>query len=298
MRARQSVVGIRVRPRRQIWSEARHEPESMRAISDDESEAGAPNPCHAGSSGSAPMFRNGCVAVSLPHPRGDRNAAHGNSASGFQLSVGCYNPPMNCELREKGYTLVKGLLEPSMARVVYRMFLLKQWREQCFRDNHIPTAVSMSNDVITDALLLDLLPRIEEISGCRLVPTYSYARLYFHGDAMLRHRDRGSCEVSVSIHLGKDGGDSSLWFAPDSKVEMDGGDGAIYLGCEAEHWRDPFSGSTLGQMFLHYVVAGGRFAESYFEGNPGRFPTSISDLSRTGRAESPNLAQSPSLEGG
>jgi hypothetical protein len=166
---------------------------------------------------------------------------------------------MNCKLRETGYTLVKG-------------FLLKQWRGECFRDNHIPTAISLSNDVVTDALLLDLLPSIEEIAGCQLVPTYSYARLYFHGDAMLRHRDRGSCEVSASIHLGKDGGDSSLWFAPNSKVEMDGGDGAVYLGCEAEHWRYPFTGNTMGQLFLHYVVAGGRFAQSYFEGNPGRCP--------------------------
>jgi hypothetical protein len=204
---------------------------------------------------------------------------------------------MRCELKEKGYTLVKGLIEPSLARVIYKMFLLKQWRGQCFRDNHIPTAVSVSNDIVTDALLVDLLPSIEEICGSRLVPTYSYARLYFHGDAMLRHRDRGSCEVSVSIHLGKDGGDSSLWFAPNSKVEMDGGDGAVYLGCEAEHWRHAFTGNTMGQMFLHYVVAGGRYAQSYFEGNPGRFPPSISDLSRLNLGESLDSPHSSSLQG-
>ena len=204
---------------------------------------------------------------------------------------------MKRDLREKGYILVKGLIEPGLARVLYKMFLLKQWRGQCFRDNHIPTAVSISNDVLTDALLLDLLPNMEEVAGCRLVPTYSYARLYFHGDAMLRHRDRGSCEVSASIHLGRDCGESNLWFAPDCKVEMAAGDGAVYLGCEAEHWRYPFTGNTMGQMFLHYVVAGGQYAQSYFEGNPARFPPSISDLSRRSFGEIPPASHSEPLKG-
>src|SRR5262249_13734777 len=157
----------------------------------------------------------------------------------------------------------------------YKMLLLKQWRGECLRDNHIPTAVSVSSEASTDALLLELLPRIEGIYGSPLVPTYSYARVYFHGDAMVRHRDRGSCEVSVSLHLGRNGGDSSLWFAPNARVEMEGGDGAVYLGCEAEHWRERFTGRAMGQIFLHYVEACGRFAENYFDGHPDRFPPSI-----------------------
>jgi hypothetical protein len=203
---------------------------------------------------------------------------------------------VNAELRDKGYTLVKGLIEPNLARVIYKTLLLKRWRGECFRDNHIPTAASVSNEPLTDALLLELLPSIEEISGCRLVPTYSYARLYFHGDAMVRHRDRGSCEVSASIHLGKDGGEACLWFAPNSRVEMDEGDGAVYLGCEAEHWRERFTGNTLGQTFLHYVVAGGRFVQNYFDGHSDRFPPSISDASRLDQGESTTLVRSSSLE--
>jgi hypothetical protein len=184
---------------------------------------------------------------------------------------------MNPELREKGYVPSKGLLEPSLARVIYKTLLLSQWRGECFRDNHVPTAVSISNVATTDALLLELHPKIEAISGCRLVPTYSYARLYFNGDTLIRHRDRGSCEVSVSIHLGRDGGEGSLSFAPNNKVEMEVGDGAVYLGCETEHWRERFTGNTLGQIFLHYVVEGGPLAALYFDSNPHRFPPSISE---------------------
>jgi hypothetical protein len=202
------------------------------------------------------------------------------------IEASCYNPPMNSELREKGYVLVKSLIEPNLARVMYKALLLMHWRGKCFRDNHIPTAASISNEAVTDALLLDLRPRIEGIFARQLVPAYSYARLYFHGDAMIRHRDRGSCEVSASIHLGKDGGDSSLWFAPNSKIEMDAGDSAIYLGCEAEHWRERFTGNTMGQIFLHYVEVGGRFAQNYFDGHPDRFPPSISDVTRLCQGES------------
>ena len=89
------------------------------------------------------------------------------------------------------------------------------------------------------------------------MPTYSYARVYFHGDGFIRHSDRGSCEVSVSIHVGRDGGEASLWFPPDTRVEMEEGDGAVYLGCETDHWRERFTGSAMGQLLLHYVVAGG-----------------------------------------
>jgi hypothetical protein len=209
-----------------------------------------------------------------------RQAADAASARGAAAPlvvdgrVWFYDMPMNPQLREKGYLPAKGLLEPTLARVVHKTLLLQQWRRECSRDNHIPTAASVSNTALTDALLLELRPRIEAIAACRLVPTYSYARVYFHGDAMVRHQDRESCEVSVSIHLGRDGGDASLWFQPGAKVEMEPGDGAVYL-YETDHWREGFTGNTMGQIFLHYVVTDGRFAAHYFDGRPQRFPPSI-----------------------
>jgi hypothetical protein len=183
---------------------------------------------------------------------------------------------MNPELRAKGYIPTRRILEPSVARVVYTTLLLQHWRGECFRDNHVPTAASVCNVALTDALLLELRPRIEAIAGCRLVPTYSYARVYFHGDGFIRHYDRGACEVSVSINLGRDGGEASLWFAPNGKVEMEQGDGIVYLGGEKDHWRERFDGNAMAQLLLHYVVAGGAHAAEYFDGWPERFPPSIS----------------------
>jgi hypothetical protein len=182
---------------------------------------------------------------------------------------------MNAELRERGYRFTKSVLAPDLARVLYKTLLLSRWRGEGTRDNHVPTAISFANTPVTDAVLLDLQARIEAIAGCALVPTYSYARLYFHGDTFMRHRDRQSCEVSASIHLGRDGGDGSLVFPPNTKVEMEAGDGAVYLGCEVEHWRERFTGRAMGQIFLHYVIAGGAHAEHAFDHRPQRFPPSV-----------------------
>jgi hypothetical protein len=72
---------------------------------------------------------------------------------------------MNPELQARRYLPSKGLLEPVLARVVWKMLLLAQWRGECFRDNHVPTAAALTNAPLTDALLLELRPRIEAIAG-------------------------------------------------------------------------------------------------------------------------------------
>lgn len=193
------------------------------------------------------------------------------SAAEAGASVAAVNP----ELRDRGYVARKGLLDPAVARLLWTTMLLHQWRGESFRDNHVPTAASITGTALTDALLLELRPAVEEIAGCHLVPTYSYARLYFRGDGLIRHRDRQSCEVSVSVHLGRVGGDGSLCFGDDDRVDMESGDGAVYLGCATDHWREPFTGTVMGQVFLHYVDRDGPYAQHGFDGRPERFPPSV-----------------------
>ena len=54
--------------------------------------------------------------------------------------------------------------------------------------------------VVAPALSIPTSPDIA--TGLKLVPTYAYCRLYKNGNILRRHKDRPSCEISTTIHLG------------------------------------------------------------------------------------------------
>ena len=99
---------------------------------------------------------------------------------------------------------------------------------------------------------------MQQETGLELVPTYSYARIYKHGDILHKHKDRPSCEISTTIHLG---GDKWSIFIEGTEVMLDIGDMLVYSGCELEHWREPFEGNTCAQVFLHYNHLNGPFSK-------------------------------------
>ena len=125
---------------------------------------------------------------------------------------------------------------------------------------------------VFELLLLQKLQEVEALSGRRLHPTYSYARLYEHGDILENHIDRESCEISVTVTLDFDGdvwpiymGDSVEKSNP-SKIEMNVGDAVLYRGMDKYHWREKYvEGKWQAQVFLHYVDADGPHAEWAFD---------------------------------
>ena len=44
------------------------------------------------------------------------------------------------------------------------------------------------------------------------------------------------------------------------------GDGLLYRGIDVFHWREPFQGNRLVQVFLHYVDRNGPHADQKFDG--------------------------------
>lgn len=208
---------------------------------------------------------------------GRQGDVRAEKCDGFVLALRAMTPA----LREHLYLPVKELIPPSMARLIYKALLLKHWRGEFVQDDQVATATSFYSEPVTDALLCELQPKIESLSGCSLVPAYTYARLYFYGNVLDRHRDREACEISASVNLGCDGGDPAIWFEPNNRVEMQPGDGAIYLGREATHWRPAFSGDLMGQLFVHYVIAGGPYAEHEFDRRGHLFPPRVTNSSST-----------------
>ena len=179
------------------------------------------------------------------------------------------------------YQVIKGAVSYELANFIYNYFLLKRdavkyMYEQnityangmlgTWKDEQIPNTYSHYADHVMETLLMKVLPVMKKETGLELIPTYSYARIYKQGDILHKHKDRPSCEISTSVHLG---GDPWSIFVEGTEVILDVGDMLVYSGCELEHWREPFEGDSCGQVFLHYNHVNGPFADkNKFDGRP------------------------------
>ena len=188
------------------------------------------------------------------------------------------------------YKVIRQAISKELADFVYSYFLMKRnvarklfddrYISQLnsdygvWNDEQIPETYSHYADIAMETLLDKLTPKIEEETGLKLIPTYSYARIYKKGDELKRHKDRYSCEVSTTLNLGGD--KWPIYLEPSGeegkegiKVDLEPGDSLIYKGCEVEHWREAFEGENCGQVFLHYNDASGENAEeNKYDGRP------------------------------
>jgi len=116
----------------------------------------------------------------------------------------------------------------------------------------------------TDALLIKNISCVSENTGFKLLPSYSYGRVYTKFAHLKKHVDRPSCEISVTIQIGSDG---TPWpiFMGEEKVLLKEGDAVLYKGTEVTHWREEFQGDWHSQIFLHYVKADGKYKEYYID---------------------------------
>ena len=186
--------------------------------------------------------------------------------------------------KKDNYIVIKKAIDPKIADFVYRYFLLKRSVARTlfdtkyispfteywgvWNDAQVPETYSHYADTAMETLLLDVLPIMQEKTGLRLVPTYSYARIYKKGDVLKRHKDRFSCEISTTLNLGGDdwpiyieakenigdpeNGFPSITNNKGTKVVLEPGDMLVYKGNLCEHWREEFTGENCGQVFLHY----------------------------------------------
>lgn len=140
-------------------------------------------------------------------------------------------------------------------------------------DGQVAGAQAAYADPVTETLLLRLQPRVEWLCERRLFPTYSYVRVYGSGCELTAHVDRAACEVSVSLSLGQEPATPwPLWMRVGDRsaaLELTAGDAAVYFGMECLHWREPYGGDRLVQVFLHYVDANGRHSDLKFDRRAG-----------------------------
>ena len=204
--------------------------------------------------------------------------------------------------KKNKYQVIKGAISKELADVAYRYLQISAEADNWminnyvthagnplvgnFHDPQVPGSYAKYADRFMEVLLVKTIDVMQKKTGLKLVPTYSYTRLYRNGNILKRHKDRPSCEISTTLCLGGDHwpiyldptGESNLLLGAGEDIEeskrlinnpnkgieinLKPGDMLIYSGCELEHWRKPFEGKLCGQVFLHYNHADGQFAKS------------------------------------
>jgi len=122
-----------------------------------------------------------------------------------------------------------------------------------------------------ESLLLYLKPTVEKITGKRLHPTYSYARIYYNDAEMRLHKDKPSCQYSASMTIEVDEtGPWEMWMenldASYTPVSISVGSILVYRGDRLNHFREKYKGKKQIQVILHYVDADGEYAENIYDG--------------------------------
>ena len=205
--------------------------------------------------------------------------------------------------KTKKYQVIKGALSKELANFIFNYMMLQRDAVDFMMKNNkvnpanpfmgkrtdqqIPGAYSKYADWVMETLLMFMIPVMKAKTGLELIPTYSYTRLYEKGNILKRHKDRPSCEVSTTLHLGGD--EWPIYLDPTGQnfvvdeykniikpgapkgiqVDLKVGDMLIYSGCDLEHWREPFEGRVCSQVFLHYNHANGPFAKTnLLDGRP------------------------------
>jgi hypothetical protein len=177
------------------------------------------------------------------------------------------------------YLVIKQAINKELANFLYNYFSIKKdvaytvlhsgfvspYTEYFghWNDSQVPGSFSHYADIAMDTLLLKVQPIMEQHTKIKLIPTYSYTRMYAKGNELKRHKDRSSCEISTTMNLGGD-----LWpifiklsNKKNIQVILEPGDMLVYKGCILEHWREPFQGDECCQVFLHYNNALSDYAE-------------------------------------
>ena len=177
--------------------------------------------------------------------------------------------------KKKKYTVIRQAISKDLAAFVANYFSMqKQVYDTCRnaryispfeniighyegKDEQIPETYSQYSNIAMETLMLKCQPEMEKVTGLKLYPAYTYARIYKKGDELKRHKDRFSCEISTTMNLAGD--DWPIYLEPSGevgkkgiKVDLKPGDMLVYSGCELEHWRNKFRGKECIQAFLHY----------------------------------------------
>ena len=173
------------------------------------------------------------------------------------------------EFNEFGAIQIKDVIPPQLSQFIthalMREYDLCRLEDRPHKDDQVTDAVSvLQRNLFLDTISERIWPFLENVLEEKLIPTYSYARLYTNGNELKNHIDRESCEISITIQLGRSHHYSWPIYTNNKRFDMAECDGVLYKGMEIPHWRNKCEGPDgyySGQLFCHYVREDGPYAE-------------------------------------
>lgn len=173
---------------------------------------------------------------------------------------------MTNDFDKNGYIHLKNVLDKNQCKNLTTELKGYVDRKETKYDPQCPKSETIHGAKVFDKLLEDLLPYFEKVSGKKLHPTYSFARLYKPGEELKKHKDRPACEISATVTLGFEGNPWAIYMEG-NKVDMQIGDVVLYRGIDLLHWREKYTeGKWQAQVFLHYVDANGPHQHQKYDG--------------------------------
>ena len=182
---------------------------------------------------------------------------------------------------ENGFIVKKNVLHEQtihLLKLQFKMFeectyihhKIDYSNKDYFQDKQVNNSFSWFSNFCFESLLLILQKDYETILNKKLFPCYSYARTMYRGANMKPHKDKPSCQYSVTICIDEDLNNPYPIFIEDyagktHSVHLKSGDALFYNGTELNHWREEYQGKEQMQVMLHYVDAEGIFKDYKFD---------------------------------
>jgi hypothetical protein len=179
---------------------------------------------------------------------------------------------LNEKYKNESHFIIKQFISPSMVEYFRRYFRLLRENGILYKgDQQVGEKCdTVYGDPAFDSFLDVSTSEVSNIVGIHLLPSYTYARIYYNGCKLDRHVDRKECEHSCTLALGGDYDELwPIWIKEKDKepiaVYLNPGDALFYKGTEVEHWREPFEGREQYQLFMHYVDKNGNYKDCIYD---------------------------------
>ena len=175
----------------------------------------------------------------------------------------------------KLYVIREGVSKETCEQLKTEYLMIKEVVETQYSgptsDPIMPGAFAMYSPVCFEAMGQVIQHMIEQVVGCELYQTFSYARVYVKGTNLVRHRDRTSGEWVGNVCITRDDTDWELYIELDGKshqILLNQGDICIFRGHKDYHWRPKYTGELQVQAFVSYVDVNGKYAKNKYDGRP------------------------------